>query len=456
MDFSAIARRVLDEAQRAGVDAEAYLSTGSETSILVDRGQVEKLSRAGSKGLGVRVIQDGRVGYAFTSDFSPTSITQTTEMAIALAAVADADEHRALPDPQPLSEEDLQLYDPAVENTSVDAKVALAKQLEQAALDADPRVAMTNRASYFDTVASVYLANTKGFVGEYTKTFAGGFVMAIAVDGEERATAMGVRVGTRLADVDPDIIGREAGERAARLLGGKPVPTQEATVVYSPIAASMLLSALSRALTAEAMQRNRSFLQGQIGQDVGSDVLTILDNGRLPGGMATRPFDDEGVPTSATRLIDEGVLQAVLHDSYTAHRDGSANTGNASRGSHRQLPGLAPSNIYIQPGPQTPDEIIAGVDRGLYVVNVMNTAAINPTSGDYSVSAQGFWIEDGQMQQPVNNVTIALPLDRWLKNVRAVGNDLVFLPFGGAVGSPTLRVDGIMIGGTESGEEVTG
>lgn len=448
MDFSTIAKRVLDRAQQNDVDAEVYISTGSETSILVDRGQVEKLSRAGSKGMGVRVLQAGRMGYAFTSDFAPESIDQTTDMAIALAAVADADEHRILPDPQPVPDEDLQIHDPAVESTSVEAKIALAKQIEQAALDADPRVAMTNRANYFDTVAHVYLANTKGFSGEYTKTFAGGFVMAIAVDGDERATAMGVRVGTRLAELDAAAVGHEAGERAARLLGGKPVPTQEATVVYSPIAASMLLSALARALTAEAMQRNRSFLQGKMGQDVGSDVLTILDNGRLPGGMATRPFDDEGMPTSATRLIDEGVLQAVLHDSYTAHRDGSANTGNAGRGSHRQIPTLSPSNIYIQPGPQTPDEIIAGVSRGLYVVNVMNTAAINPTSGDYSVSAQGFWIEDGAMKQPVNNVTIALPLDQWLQNVKAVGNDLVFLPFGGAVGAPTLRVDGIMIGGT--------
>jgi len=447
MNYADIARSVLEQVQTAGVEAEAYIETGSQTSILVDREQVEKLSRAGSKGLGVRVIRDGQMGYAFTSDFSPESVAKTTEAAITLAQVADSDEHRVLPDPQPLPEDDLEIYDTAIENTAIEEKIALAKRIEQAALEADPRVVMTNRANYFDTVAHVHLANTKGFDSGYVKTFAGGLVRAIAVDGDERATAFGFRVGTTLAEVDADAIGHEAGERAAKLLGGKPVPTQTATVVYSPFAAASLVGALSSALTGEAMQRNRSFLQGKMGQEVGSDVLTLLDNGRLPGGMATQPFDDEGVPTSATRLIDEGVLQAVLYDTYAAHRDGKASTGNARRGSHRNSPGLSSSNVYIQPGPQTPDDVIAGVERGLYVVNVMNTASINPTSGDYSVSAQGFWIENGELKQPVNNVTIALPLDQLLKNVKSVANDLIFLPFGGAVGSPTIRVDGVMIGG---------
>ena len=242
--------------------------------------------------------------------------------------------------------------------------------------------------------------------------------------------------------------GRRRGERAAKLLGGQPVPTQEATIVYAPFAASGLLGALSRALTAEAMQRNRSFLQGKMGQDVAADVVTLLDNGLLPGGMASRPFDAEGNPSSPTKLIDEGVLQAVLYDAYTANRDGTNSTGNAGRMSHRHAPVLTTTNFYLQPGQQTPEAVIAGVEKGLYVVNTMNTNSINPVSGDYSVSAQGFWIENGKLAQPVNNVTIAIPLDKLLLNVTAVANDLIFLPFGGAIGSPTFRVDHVMIGGS--------
>jgi len=139
----------------------------------------------------------------------------------------------------------------------------------------------------------------------------------------------------------------------------------------------------------------------------------------------------------------------VLYDEYTAHKDGINSTGNASRHGHSTPPHLAPSNFYMQPGQQTPEEVIAGVEKGLYVVNTMNTHSINPVSGDYSVSAQGFWIENGKITHPVNNVTIALPLPQLLKNVQSVGNDLTFLPFGGSIGSPTIRVDGVMIGGSE-------
>jgi PmbA protein len=271
--------------------------------------------------------------------------------------------------------------------------------------------------------------------------------MAIAVEGEERATAFAFRTSTKFADLDATAIGREAGERAVKLLGGKPVPTQEATVVYSPLAAAGFIGALARALTGEAMQKNRSFLKDKLGQTVASDVVTILDNALLPEGMASRPFDGEGNPSQATRLIDEGVLQAVLHDAYSAGKDGTNSSGNANRGSHRQAPFLSPTNFYLQPGTQSEDEIIAGVKQGLYVVDTMNTHSINPINGDYSVSAKGFWIEDGKLSYPVNEVTIALPLDQLLKNIKAVGSDLTFMPFGGAIGSPTIRVDGITIAG---------
>ncbi|MFO7540155.1 MAG: TldD/PmbA family protein [Chloroflexota bacterium] len=447
MDYLEITQRVIDQATAAGADAEAYLTVGKETNIEVNQGEVAKLSFAGSKGLGVRVIQNGRMGYAYTSDFSTDSLRRCTAYALTLAEAADADEFRRLPQPQPVPEEALDNYDPEMATLPAETKVTFAKQLEQAALAADERVIMALNTRYLDNVSDVFLATSKGFSGSYKQSFAAGIVMAMASDGQERAMAFGVGINNSIRKLDAQQIGQEAGEQAAKLLGGKPVPTQEATIVYSPFAAHAVIGALARALTAEAMQKNRSFLQGKMGQDVASDMVTLLDNGRLPGGLATRPFDDEGVPTGATRLIDEGVLQAVLHDTYTAGKERTTSTGNATRLSHRQPPQLTPSNFYLQPGNITPDELIAGVQNGLYVVNTMNTHSINPVSGDYSVSAQGFWIEDGRLTHPVNEVTIAIPLDQLLKNIKAVANDLLFLPFMGAIGSPTFRVDGVMIGG---------
>lgn len=449
MNYEEIARSAVDQARAAGAEADAYISVGSETQIQVRNGEVEKLSRAGSKGLGVRVIRERRMGYAYTSDFSPQSVARATENALALAEAADPDEHRVIPEPAVAEDEGLQIYDPAIASMTTEEKVAFAKAIEAAALATDERVKLCQITAYLDGIATVTLVNSKGFAGSYQSTFAAGYALAMAFDGDDRASAIGLGISTRAADLDATAIGREAGARASRLLGGRPVPTQRATVVYSPYAASGLIGTLARALTGEAMQKNRSFLQGKLGQDVAADVVSLLDNGRLPGGMATRPFDDEGNPTTATRLIDEGVLQAVLHDSYSAHREGTNSTGNATRGSHRQPPGLAPSNFYLQPGHISADELIAGVEKGLYVVNTMNTHSINPVSGDYSVSAEGFWIENGQLTHPVNEVTIALPLQELLKNVKAVANDLLFLPFGGAIGSPTFRVDGVMIGGRE-------
>ncbi len=447
MNYMEIAKSVVKQAAADGVEVEAYIAIGSETNIQVRSGNVEKLSYAGSKGLGVRVIRNGQMGYAYTSDFSDTSRAKTIEMALTLAEVADADEHRRLPEPKPISDEDLAIYDPSMQSVEAETKVAFQKAVEAAAFAYDDRVKVSIMNSYIDSISEVYLANSKGFAGSYNSSFAGAYIMVMAMDANDRATGFGLRVGRALHELDATAVGREAAEQAVKLLGGKPVETQTATVVYHPVAATALLGAISQALTAQAMQRNRSFLQGKLGQTVAADVVTLLDNGRLPGGLATRPFDDEGNPTSATRLIDEGVFQAVIYDAHTADKDGTNSTGNATRGSHRSAPSLAPSNFYIQPGPESAEAVIAGVEKGLYVVNTMNTHSINPVSGDYSVSAQGFWIENGKLTHPVNNVTIALPLGEILKNVKAVGNDLTFMPFEGAVGSPTIRVDGVMIGG---------
>lgn len=448
-NYLQVVEAVIAQARQRGVDAEAYLNVGQESEILVDRGKVEKLSQAGSKGLGVRVLVDGKMGYAYTSDFSAQSLAQILDDAITLAEITDGDVHRKLPDPQPIPAEDLAIYDPAIAALSADEKVELAKAIERAALDYDERVVLTNRCTLLAQVETVAIANTRGMSGSYDKSFIGAYLMVLAQQGDDRAMSFHIGIASRLADFEGVEIGRKAAEKSVGLLGGRPVPTQKGTVVYAPLAAHSIAGALASALSADAMQRGRSFLLGKLGQTVASDMVTLLDNGRLPGGLGTRPFDAEGLPTGATRLIDEGVLQAVLHDSYTAAREGTASsTGNASRASHSAPPTVAPSNFYFQPGPLSADEVIAGVEQGLYVESVMNTHSINPISGDYSVSAKGFWIENGQLTYPVNEVTIAIPLQDWLKNVSAVGNDLIFMPMMGAIGSPTIRVDNVMIGGS--------
>ena len=410
---------------------------------------MEKLSHSGSKGLGLRIIKDGRMGYAYTSNFGEESLTETITAAHGLMQAVDADEFMALPknagDDQP--DEDLAIYDNSVVNTPMDEKVDFARTVERTALDYSDRVAMTNRCTYIDGVQTVYLANSHGFADSYQGSFAASFVIAIGRDGEEQTQAFGLDGQVALSQLDAAKIGNKAGERATRLLGGKPVPTQQVTVVFDPIVTAGLLAALSQALNADSMQRGRSFLADKMGQDVACDMVTLLDNGRLSGGLGSRPFDDEGVPTRATRLIDEGTLQAVIYDTYSANRAGTQSTGNASRGSHRTPPSVNSSNFYMQPGQQTPDEIIAGVENGFYVINAMNTGGINPIAGEYSSAASGLWIRDGQLAEPVNEVTIAATLPDILNGIIAVGNDLTFVPFFGQVGAPTIQINEMTVGG---------
>jgi PmbA protein len=329
----------------------------------------------------------------------------------------------------------------------MDEKVAFGLAVEKATLDTDPRVVLTNRCTYFDGVSTTYLANSRGFTGSYQKSFAASYIMAIAREGDQTTMAFGLGASTHLDDLDAEEIGREAGNKAVSLLGGKPVLTQEGTVVLDPIVTAELVGTLAQALTADAMQRGRSFLLGKVGQDVAADNVSLLDNGRMPRGAGSAPFDAEGVPTGATRLIDEGSLQTVIYDTYSAKKEGGQSTGNASRGSHRSAPSLSASNLYLQPGNQSPEDIIAGVDSGLYVLNTMNVGGINPVSGDYSVAASGLWIEKGELTYPVSEVTIAMPLDQLLHQVKAVGNDLRFVPFAGSIGAPTIRIDGMTIAG---------
>ena len=441
------AQHVVRQAATRGVEAEAIVIDEQETTIRVDRGQVERLSQSGSRGLGVRIIDGGRVGYAYTSDLTSSGIEETWQAALSLARVATSDEYRALPDPQPIPDRELEIWDPNLPAVPTREKIVLAKRIEQAALACDPRVAMTNRCTYQDAISHVYLANSRGFAGAYDRTVVFSYVIGIGRDEEGQTMAVGLGASNFFQELDAQAIGREAGRRAVQLLGGQSVETQTATVVFDPMVAAEILGYLSLALTAEAMQRGRSFLIGKMGRQVGSDRVSLLDNGRLKRGLASAPFDGEGVPTSATRLIDEGVLQNVIYDTYTARKDGVASTGNAQRSSHRSPPGLAPSNFYLQPGHHSPEEIIAGVDRGLYVTRIMQTGGTDPITGDCSMGASGLWIENGQLTRPVSGVTVATTLSDLLQNIVAVGNDLRVVPFTGAIGAPTIRVEGVTIGG---------
>jgi len=449
-NYLELAQDVVKRAAASGVQAEAIITQDSETQIKVSKGEVEQLSQSSSRGLGVRVIDGGKTGYAYTSDLSEAGVESTWRTALELAAVATPDALRGLPEPRPISSEDLEIWDESLPNIPTSDKIELIKEVERGALDYDPRVILAEFCIYGDNINHVYLANSRGFAGQYGRTVTFAEVMGIARgDDGEMTNAFGLGASNFFRDLNAREIGREAGEKAVSLLGGKPVETQVGTVVLDYFVGAQILAALAQALSAESWQKKRSFLLDRMGQQVGSDMVTLMDNGRLKRGLASAPFDGEGVPTAATRLVDEGVLQNLTYDSYAAAKAGVQSTGNAARAGHRSLPGLGPSNFYMQPGNVSREEIIAGVEKGLYVISVMQTGGIDPVTGDCSMGANGLWIENGKIVGPVGGVTVATTLDGFLNNITQVGNDLRMVPFFGSIGVPTLRVDNVTIGGSK-------
>lgn len=450
MDYLELAKEVVKRASATGVEAEAFITHDIETSIKVSKGEVEQLSQASARGMGVRVIDGGRTGYAYTSDFSDEGVEGTWRAALDLAAVATPDEYRGLPEPRPIPDEDLEIWDANLPNVSTEAKIDMLKGVERGALQSDKRIILAEFCNYGDAVSHVYLANSRGFAGDYGRTIAYGMVMAVArgEDGE-MSNVFGFGASNFFNELDAEAIGREAGEKAVSILGGKPVETQVGTVIFDHFVSAQILDALAQALSAHAWQRKRSFLLDRMGQQIGTDMVTLMDNGRMKRGMSSAPFDAEGVPTAATRLVDEGVLQNLVYDTYSAKKAGAQSTGNAQRFGHRSLPFLGASNFYMQPGNLTREEIIEGVDKGLYVLSIMQTGGIDPITGDCSMAANGLWIENGKIVGPVAGVTVATTLDGFLNNITAVGNDLRMVPMFGAIGVPTLRVDNVTIGGTK-------
>jgi PmbA protein len=444
-----LVRDIVAKAAARGVEAEAIIIDSQETQIEYSTGAIEKLSQSGSKGLGVRVIDGGRVGYAYTSDFAPARIQTTWQKAVELAAVASEDDFRRLPAPQTIPDEDLEIYDPGFNQVSTEAKIDLLRRAEKAALDYDSRIKMARQVVYSDEIRHVYLANSKGFAGAYDRTSLFSYMFVFAREGDDAVEGIGLRASNFFADLDPEAIGREAAQDALMALGGQVIPTQTCPVVFTPLVTATLLGALAQAMTAEAMQKGRSFLIGKLGQDVASDRVSLVDNGRMKRGFSSAPFDGEGVPTAVTHLIDEGVFQNVLYDSYTAAKEGKASTGNARRDSHRSVPSLGSSNFCLQPGNKTPDEIISEIDNGILVTNIMQTGGIDPITGECSMGAYGRWIEGGKLTKPVSGITLATTLPDLLKNIAEVGNDLRLVPFQGALLAPSIRVNNVMVGGAE-------
>ena len=438
--------RIVDLAA-AGEALEAFAVDETETRIKAYDAEVESLSSARTRGVGVRLIVDGRVGYAYTADLGDPALREVVDEARANASVATPDEANVLPEPGDPGGHGPSLYDDAFEQTSPAQKVELAVRLEAAARRG-AHVKGVDSAIYGDSVATVALASTTGIRVGYRRCDAYVMVEVLAEADGRSTSAFGLDMARTPAGLDVERAAAEGVLRAERLLGGAKPASARLPILLDPFATASLLGVLAGALTGEAVQKGRSLFAGRLGESVGPAHLSLIDDGRLVDAPATAPWDGEGVPTQRTALISEGVLGQWLHNTYTAAKDGVPSTGNASRAGFKSLPGVSPTNLFLEPGPDDQDALVRRAGNAFYCQQVMGVhSGANPISGDFSVGAAGVMVRDGEFAEAVREATIAGTIPEILQGIVAVGSDLRFLPFGGGMGGATLLVEGMTLAG---------
>ena len=446
-DLLELARRAISSA-RSGEAVEAFASWGRETEVKVYQGEVEALVSAESRGIGVRVIVDGKLGYAYAADPDPEEIAEVVAQARTNAALAAQDEGNVLPAPQPIEPLEGILL-PDLLDATPEEKVALALAIERACRDADPRVKGVESAQYGEGLGRVAVASTSGVeaMSERGDCWAAAVALSSNGDGETQ-TGFGLQIARRPADLAVETAGREAAERAVRLLGARKPPTGRMAILLDPFAAASFLGVVTAGLSAESVLKGRSLFAGRVGERVASDKVQLVDDGRELAGPGAEPFDGEGVPTRRTPLIAGGELRGYLHNTYTAARMGGSSTGNASRAGFKSTPGVSPTNLILAPGDQTPEQLAASAGRALLVQDLIGVhSGANPISGDFSVGVDGVLLEDGAPAGAVREATIASTVLDILRDVVAVGSDLRFLPFGGSIGTPTILIGEMTVAG---------
>jgi len=442
--FLDIAAAAVTKARHLGAEmAEAYISSSKELNIDIRKSCVETMKLAEDRGLGMRVIRGARIGFSFSTDLSFAGVEETVRRALANCEKTAVDPYYSLPAPG-MRYPELDIYDPGIRMATVEGKIELARSMEQAALDYDPRVKVIESATYQDGEVLVTIANSNGMSLACRGSYCGVYLALVASDGSDSQNGFALDFKLKYNQLNPEEVGREAARRAVRMLGAAPAPTRKAVVVMDPYVAIGFLGLLGPALTSEAVQKGRSLFAGKIGQKVVSEKITVIDDGTLPNGIASTPFDGEGVATSRTVLIENGNLKGFLYNTYTAAKDNWQSTGNGVRKSFKGTPEVGITNLFIDAGSTPVEQLLREVKEGIYITEVMGMHTANPISGDFSVGISGLWIENGQLTKPVRGMALGGNVIDLLASVEAVGNDLQF--FGGK-GSPTLRIAEMTISG---------
>src|SRR5271157_5380685 len=446
-DLRELARDIVRRAMSGGATAaECVIREGDEFSTVVRLGQVETLKESGSKAIGMRVFYGKRAASTYSSDFSRAGLDRMLNSALELSKITSEDPFGGIPEASQLGSigGNLDLYSADVYSLPGEGRISYARRAEKAALDYDPRIKNSEGGSFDAATGHKVLANSHGFVGDYQRSYCS--VAAVPIAQAENGAMQRdywFSVARNLGRLEsPEHVGKVAAQRTIRRLGARKVKTAHVPVVFDPLVATSIIGHIFEGVEGDSVYRGASFLAGKLGQKIAGDRVTVIDDGTMPGGFGTSPFDGEGIPTRRTVVIENGILKSYLLNTYTAKKLGLQTTANAARGL-AGTPGIGPGNYFLQPGPKTPKDLISGIKEGLYVTEFLGHGA-NLVTGDYSRGASGLWISGGELAYPVEEITVAGNLKELFMNISEIANDLEFR---GSVACPTIRIDGLTVGG---------
>lgn len=448
MSYKDLAMKILNQGKEKMDELEVYIENTREIEIRVFQGEIDKYSVSESGGLSLRGTHNGKMGYSYTEKIDESSIDMLVDDAFENSKYIDTE------DPEEIfggsqSYEKIDLYSENLSNTPVEEKIELVKRLEKEALSLDKRVTSVQACIYQEFQNSRQIVNTKGVDLIESSNGAAIYISVIAKEEDDTKTGVSFRVFSDLNQVDYKEMAKEAVEEAISSLGARSIKSEDYPVIIKNTVFADVLQAFSSVFSSESVQKGLSLLKDKIDSKVASDILTVVDNPYLEEGMASRAFDDEGTRTEYKKIIDKGVLTNYFYNWKTAKKDGKESTGNASRTSYKSSLGIAPTNFYVESGTKTFDELLEGMDKGVYITEVAGLhSGLNPISGDFSLSANGYEIIDGKINRPINQITMAGNFFKMLNDIEEIGTDLKFgLPMSGYFGSPSIKVKRISISG---------
>lgn len=451
--MSELLERATSLLERAGEgeEMEVFISRGVETEVQAYQGEIENLSSSSSAEIGIRILIDGahgaRVGTAYAGSLEEEAIAEALFNARDNARFATEDEFVAFARPDGVVPVSLDLSDPGVGSTTMDAKVAMAIELEAMVRSGDSRIRQVDSANYSDYLADAAIVSTTGISATLERSGAYVSVEAIAADGGEDQTGWGLSVGRAPGDLSLETAAGDAIRRATRMLGAVKASSMKGAAVFDPRTAATLWSIMGSALSGDAVVRGRSFFAGRLGEAVASELVTLIDDPTDARHFAASPFDSEGLASRRNELITRGRLSQFVYDTVSGRRAGTASTGNAVRAGVSGSPSAGCRALQLVPGDYDQEEIFRQVGNGVFVESLTGVhSGVNPISGDFSVGITGLMIRDGVLAEPIREVTIASTLQRMLLDVMFVGNDVQWLP--GTTAAQTLAIDAIALSGS--------